>query len=86
MPPFSGCIAMRVMLIFTSSAHLFFVKGMAMMIAPFIHFKKQLVWLTGILELMGGISLLFVASQANAAVGLMIFFLLMLPANIYAAI
>jgi uncharacterized membrane protein len=62
------------------------VKGMMMMMPPPIPFKKQLVVLTGVIEIAAGIALLFRPYRELAAILLIIFFLLILPANIYAAI
>jgi uncharacterized membrane protein len=83
---FSGRLAMCVMLCFTGIGHFAYVKGMTLMIPPFIPYKKELVWLTGILEIGAGIALLFPACRYIAALVLTIFFILIIPANIYAAI
>ncbi|HVZ98419.1 MAG TPA: hypothetical protein VG847_16170 [Chitinophagaceae bacterium] len=82
----AGNIAMCVMLCFTSIAHFAFKKGMAMMIPGFIPFKNALVFVTGIFEIIAGIGLLFTNYRTITAWSLIIFFLLMLPANIHAAI
>lgn len=81
----SGRIAMCIMLVFTSIAHFVFYKGMMMMLPPFIPFKKMVVYLTGIMEILGGVCLLIPATQYVAAVLLIVFFILLLPANIIAA-
>ena len=80
-----GRIAMCVMLIFTSIAHFVFYKGMMMMLPQFVPFKKAVIYLTGIIEIAGGICLLIPATQYVAAVLLFAFFILLLPANIFAA-
>lgn len=81
----SGRIAMCLMLAFTSIAHFVFYKGMMMMLPQFIPFKKIVVYLTGIMEILGGICLLIPTTQYVAAVLLIAFFILLLPANIIAA-
>lgn len=81
----SGRIAMCVMLVFTSIAHFVFYRGMMMMLPQFIPFKKMVVYLTGIMEILGGVCLLIPATQYSAAVVLIAFFILLLPANIIAA-
>lgn len=83
---FSGNLAMGVMLFFTAIAHFAFNKGMAMMLPPFIPFKKQVVYLTGLIEILAGIGLLIKPYRHMTSVLLIIFFILILPANIYAAI
>ncbi len=57
-----------------------------MMIPGFIPFKNALVFVTGIFEIIAGIGLLFTNYRTITAWSLIIFFLLMLPANIHAAI
>jgi uncharacterized membrane protein len=81
----SGRIAMCIMLIFTSIAHFVFYKGMMMMLPQFIPYKKTVVYLTGVMEILGGICLLIPSTQYIAAVLLIAFFILLLPANILSA-
>lgn len=82
----SGRIAMSGMLIFTAVAHFAFTKGMAMMLPGFIPYKTQIVYLTGILELLAAIGLFIPSCRVTIAWLLIVFFILILPANIYAAI
>jgi uncharacterized membrane protein len=84
--PFSGNLAMGVMLCFTALGHFLFPKGMAMMIPPIVPFRTELVYITGVAEIAFGIALLFTASRTYAGYGLLIFFIAILPANIYAAL
>ncbi len=56
---------------------------MAMMRIPF---KILLVYLTGVLEVVLGIGLLIPYIQIYAAFALIVFFIALLPANIYAAV
>lgn len=82
----SGKIAMSAMLLFTAIGHFAFTKGMALMIPGFIPFKKQLVYLTGIIEAGAAICLLIYSLQMITAWFLIIFFIMLLPANIFAAV
>lgn len=82
----AGNIAMCIMLCFTSIGHFVFYKGMAMMIPTFIPFKNTLVFFTGIFEIIAGILLLFKQFRPTTGWMLIIFFILILPANIHAAI
>jgi len=84
--PLAGTIAMSAMLLFTAIAHFAFSAGMVLMLPSFVPFKKQMVWATGILELIAAIGLLLPAWKHSTAIWLMIFFMLVLPANIYAAV
>jgi|SRR5450432_633079 len=82
----SGNIAMGCMLLFTAIGHFKFPEGMAMMIPEFIPFKKELIYVTGILEIILGIGLLFSSTRFIAGLVSIIFFIVILPANIHAAI
>jgi len=83
---FAARIAMAVMLFFTASAHFAFTKGMEMMMPAGIPFKKGLVYITGILEILGGIGLLVPGWIAITGICLILFFIAVLPANIHAAL
>jgi len=81
----SGRIAMSIMLIFTAIGHFVFTKGMSMMIPKFIPHKETFVHLTGIFEIVLAISLLIPRLKYISGWVLIIFLLLMLPANVYAS-
>lgn len=78
-------VALAIMLLFTAIGHFAFTKGMALMIPPFIPYKTTLVYLTGLLEIAFSIGLLMPRLRLWTAWLLIAFFLLLLPANIYAA-
>lgn len=82
---FAGNLAMCLMLILTASGHLLFTKGMEKMVPPFIPFKTLVVYITGAAEIILGLALLLHATRFPAGIALIILFLLLLPANIYAA-
>src|SRR5687767_628484 len=82
----SGRIAMSVMLLFTAIGHFTFTEGMASMMPGFIPFKKELVYITGVIEICAAIGLIFFRLQHVTAWLLILFFLLVLPANINAAV
>ncbi|WP_315823825.1 hypothetical protein [Paraflavitalea speifideaquila] len=52
----------------------------------FYPFQKELIYLTGIAEIILGIALLFPSVRVYAGIALIVFLVLLLPANIYAAI
>jgi uncharacterized membrane protein len=83
--PLSGKIAMSVMLVFTSMAHFIYTKGMVMMMPGFIPYKKGLVYLTGLIEIAAAAGLLIFSLSRITAGLLILFFVLVLPANIRAA-
>lgn len=82
----SARIAMSVMLVFTSIAHFAFSKGMEMMMPDFIPFKKGMVYFTVLIEILAAIGLLIPTLRTFTAWLLILFFILILPANIHAAI
>lgn len=82
----SARIAMSIMLCFTALGHFLYTKGMSMMIPQFIPFKISLVYLTGIFEVLLAIGLLIPKLTVVSGWALIIFLLLMLPANVYAAL
>ena len=82
----AGCIAMGVMLLFTGIAHFKFTKGMEMMLPRFLPFKKVFVILTGVLEIAAGIGLFLPSMQKNTGWWLILFFILIIPANISATL
>ncbi|GAA5024883.1 hypothetical protein GCM10011506_08820 [Marivirga lumbricoides] len=82
----SARIAMSVMLVFTAIAHFAFTKGMSMMLPDFIPFKTETVYVTGIIEIAAAIGLFIPNLRIITAWLLIAFFILILPANIYAAL
>ncbi|WP_417939986.1 hypothetical protein [Flavobacterium sp. RS13.1] len=82
---FSARVAMAIMLVFTAISHFVFTKGMTMMI-PFLPLPTVIVILTGIIELIAAIGLLLPNTKVLTGKLLILFFILLFPANIYAAI
>lgn len=82
---FAGNIAMAVMLLFTAIGHFKFKTSMAAMIPLFIPKKVEIVIFTGILEIAFAVGLSIEISRYYSGIGLIVFLLAILPANIYAA-
>lgn len=82
----AGRIAMACMLLFTGIGHFAFTKGMSMMLPDFVPYKELLVLATGVLELAGAVGLLIPATQRITSLMIIIFFILILPSNIYASV
>ena len=82
----SARIGLCTMLFFTAIGHFAFTNGMAMMIPPIIPLKTEIIYLTGLLEILLGIGLLIPNLKFYTGWILIIFFILLLPANIYASI
>lgn len=83
---FLGKLAMSSMLIFTGLAHFAFVEGMAAMLPEMVPFRIEIIYLTGVMEVMGAIGLLIGKYSKLAGVLLIVFLVAVLPANIYAAL
>jgi len=86
LPVLAGNASMAVMLLFTSIGHFVYSKGMEMMMPAFIPLKKALVWLTGFIEIFAAIGLLIPSVRELTSRLLIVFFILILPVNIQAAI
>ena len=76
---------MAAMLLFTAMGHFMFTEGMAAMMPDFVPFKKEMVYATGVLEILFAIGLLIPILKIRTAWLLILFFILILPANIKAA-
>ncbi len=79
-------IAMAIMLVFTAVGHFVFTEGMTAIIPNFLPFKKQLVYATGVLEVLLGVALLLPKYSNSIGWILILFFIILLPANIKASI
>ena len=83
---FIGRASLAIMLIFTGIAHFTKTGSMIQMLPDFIPFKKETVYLTGILEIMASIGLLTQKFARMTSIMLILFFLAILPANIIGSI
>ncbi len=78
--------ALAVMLFFTGSAHFTSMKEILVrMVPPWVPYPRLAIFVTGILEILGAIGLLIPSLQRPAGIALVLFFIAVLPANIYAA-
>lgn len=83
---FAGRIAMSVMLLFTALGHFLYPEGMVLMLPDFIPFKKGVIYLTGCIEIAAANGLQIPRFRKLTGRLLILFFIMILPANIYAAI
>jgi uncharacterized membrane protein len=84
--PLSGRISMAVMLVFTAIGHFAFTKGMTMMLPDFIPSKTEVIYLTGVIEIIAAVGLLIPSFRVWTGWALILFFIVLLPGNIKAAI
>ncbi|MDF2474646.1 MAG: hypothetical protein K0S24_129 [Sphingobacterium sp.] len=80
----AGKIALAATLLFTSLGHLIYTKGMVLMLPDFIPLKKEIIYVTGLLEVMGAFGLFIPSLSRLTGMLLIVFFILILPTNIYA--
>ena len=81
----AGRVAMAVMLLFTAVGHFIYTEGMSAMIPDLFPAKKIIVLLTGVLEIIFAIGLLIPRFSRPTGWLIIIFFILILPANIKAS-
>jgi uncharacterized membrane protein len=81
-----GNLAMCIMLCFTALGHFLFTRGMVMMIPSFIPYKTALVYITAFAEVILGLALLSPSLRPYAGCALILFFVLILQANVYASV
>ncbi|PUZ25617.1 hypothetical protein DCC81_15195 [Chitinophaga parva] len=77
-------IGMSAMLLLTAVGHFMYTSGMVLMLPPLLPAKKFIVLFTGVLEMAAAIGLLLPAWRSITAICLLVFFILILPANVYA--
>lgn len=82
----SARVAMSAMLIFTAIGHFVFADGMSKMVPDFIPFKKEVIHFTGVIEIIAAIGLHIPQLQWLTGWLLILFFVVVLPANIKASI
>ncbi|MCF7559006.1 hypothetical protein L3X39_00025 [Sabulilitoribacter multivorans] len=82
----SARVGMSTMLVFTALGHFLFAEGMTLMIPSGIPYKRELVYITGVLEIFVAIGLQISSFRKVIAWLLIIFFILILPANINASL
>jgi len=81
----SGQVGLSGMLFFTAMGHFLFSQGMSMMLPEWIPLRTELIYFTGILEIIAAVAILRPRHRRLTGICLMIFFVLILPANIFAA-
>ncbi|MEJ2004461.1 MAG: hypothetical protein P8X57_05740, partial [Cyclobacteriaceae bacterium] len=78
---FSGNLAMAAMIVFTGIAHFIYTEGMMLMLPHIVPSKEFVIYATGIFEILAAIGLLIPKYRRTTALLLMIFLIVILPAN-----
>jgi uncharacterized membrane protein len=81
-----GRITLTVFFLFTGLSHFLMTEKMAQMLPPSVPMRTTIIYVTGVLEILGAIGLLINPLQKITAWALIVFLIGVLPANIYAAI
>ncbi|HEX8377155.1 MAG TPA: hypothetical protein VF602_05010 [Pedobacter sp.] len=81
----TGLIPVSLLLTIAGVAHFFFTKTMVAMMPDIIPFKLELVYFTGIIEILAAIGLLLKRFRWLTGILLLIFLIAVLPANIVGA-
>ena len=78
--------ALATMLVFTASAHFTKMKSdLVLMVPDWVPWPSAVVYFTGVCELAGAAGLLISGLRQAAGIGLIVFFILVFPANVKAA-
>ena len=72
---------MAVMLIFTGISHFIYTEGMVLMLPHIVPSKTIVIYITGVLEILAAIGLLLPKYRKTTSLLLMIFLIIILPAN-----
>jgi uncharacterized membrane protein len=79
-------VGLSLFFIFTSIGHFISTEGMAMMLPPSVPYRVELVYITGVFELLGAIGIWIPGLRRLTGILLIVMLLGLLPANVYAAI
>lgn len=77
-----GRLALALMLVFTGSSHFIKTGEMVQMMPDFFPNKTAMVHSTGVLELLAAVGLMFRRTAKWVSIGLVVFLILVLPANV----
>lgn len=79
--------ALAAMFLFTAAAHFNAMhEDLVRMMPPGIPYPRQIVWFTGICEILGAVGLTIPALYRRAGLALAVFLVMVFPANVHAAL
>ncbi len=81
-----GCLALSVMFLFTGAFHFLIEEKLILLIPEFIPLRLELVYLSGIIELIFAGGFLFPKTRTLTGKMSIIFLILVFPGNVYGAI
>ncbi len=80
-----GRLSLAALFVFTGVSHFVMPEELAQLLPPSFPLRMELIAVTGVLEILGAIGLLIPRLARLASIGLILFLVGVLPANIYAA-
>ncbi len=80
-----GRIGATLFFLVTSSGHFMQTEAMVEMLPPFVPFRTELIYFTGVLEVLGAVGLWLPRLDRLAGLGLMLMMVGLLPSNVYSA-
>ena len=78
-------LGISLLFLFTASGHFFQTEAMAEMLPPFVPYRIEIIYVTGIFELLGAIGVLIPRMTRLAGIFLILMLVGVLPSNIYSA-
>ena len=85
-PHLRGRISLAIVFVFTGLGHFIMTEPMARMLPPWIPMRMPIIYITGVVELAASAGILVPHLCRLTGIYLITFLILVLPANIYAAI
>jgi len=80
-----GRISLAVFFVFTGLSHFFMPEAFVQMLPAIIPLRFEIIYATGLVQILGAIGLLIPRLERLATIGLVLFLIGVLPANIYSA-
>jgi uncharacterized membrane protein len=80
-----GRISLALFFVFTGISHFFMPEAFAEMLPPAVPLRIEIIYLTGLVQILGAIGVLIPRLERLASMGLILFLVSVLPANIYSA-
>ncbi|MEL7028862.1 MAG: hypothetical protein AAGL49_06500 [Pseudomonadota bacterium] len=81
-----GVLGLALAYLFFGFGHFALTEGMVEMLPPFVPFRRELIWATGIWEIVIAVGLLIPGTRRWAGVASILTLLAFFPANVYAAL
>jgi uncharacterized membrane protein len=81
----AGRVGLAAVFVFTGIGHFARARGMAEMLPPWVPARVAIIWASGLLELTLAIGLLLPARTRTAGIAVIVFLILVFPANVSAA-